>query len=504
MNLNEKKIRVRSLVLSLLLLGVGSHTSMVMAQSAGTFAATGNMTAPRLRHTATLLPDGKVLIAGGDTACYTGLLYCLRPDHAELYDPAAGTFTATGSMTTTYVTGAVLLPNGKVLIAGYLPGVTQTTASLELYDPSTGNFTIAGKPATLTAVDSASLLNDGSVLLIGRAGTPPPGVHAELYDPVSETFSPIANWPRQDNYLYPVVLAGGEVLLAPYDSLSGCEIYDPVTGTFNLTGALGDFLGVPHRTLLLNGSALFTGGSDWLGNTNRAKLYDPAAGIFASNGSMSTPREDHSSTLLPDGTVLVAGGAGQSGNGYPPLASAEIYDPATSGFSTTGSLASARIAHTATLLNNGQVLITGGTAFTGGGQPLPTGTPINGMSSAELYTPAELVLAPALFSASGDGKGQGAIWHAQTGQIATADNPAVAGENLSAYTTSLADGSVIAPRVAIGGRLAQVLYYGAAPGYPGYYQVNFRLPNGVASGPAVVLRLTYLGRSSNEVTIGVR
>jgi hypothetical protein len=152
------------------------------------------------------------------------------------------------------------------------------------------------------------------------------------------------------------VLAGGEVLIVPYDSLSGSEIYDPATGTFNLTGALGYFLGVPHRTLLLNGAILFTGGSDGFGNVNRAKLYDPAAGIFASNGSMSTPREDHSATLLPDGTVLVAGGAGQSGCMQPPVAGAEIYDPATSGFSTTGSLASARIAHTATLLNNGQVL----------------------------------------------------------------------------------------------------------------------------------------------------
>lgn len=369
-----------------------------------------------------------------------------------------------------------------------------------------------GKPAIFT--DTTAPLNDGRVLLIG-------GVYgAELYDPVSGTFSPVANWPGLDargddpntsSHWYPVVLADGKVLLAPYDSTSGCKIYDPATGVFNLTGALGYFLGVPHRTLLLNGAVLFTGGSDDFGNLNWAKLYDPAAGIFASNGSMSTPRDFHSATLLPDGTVLVAGGAGQSvcmlqsGCRTPPLASAEIYDPATSGFSTTGSLASARLSHTATLLNNGQVLITGGEAFSAGGsQPLPVGTAINGMSSAELYTPAVLVPAPALFSTSGDGKGQGAIWHAQTGQIASADNPAAAGEALSMYTTSLADGSVIAPRVAIGGRLAQVLYYGAALGYPGYYQVNFRVPSGVATGPAVPVRLTYIGRPSNAVTIGVQ
>jgi uncharacterized protein (TIGR03437 family) len=188
---------------------------------------------------------------------------------------------------------------------------------------------------------------------------------------------------------------------------------------------------------------------------------------------------------------------------HPPLASAEIYDPATSGFSTTGSLASVRQNHTATLLNNGQVLITGGMAFTGGCFNF-VGSSTNGMSSAELYTPAVLVPAPALFSTSGDGKGQGAIWHGQTGQIATADNPVVAGEAVSMYTTSLSDGSVITPQVIIGGRLAQVLYFGAAPGYPGYYQVNFVVPDGVPPGPAIPVRVTYIGRSSNAVTIGVQ
>jgi uncharacterized protein (TIGR03437 family) len=218
---------------------------------------------------------------------------------------------------------------------------------------------------------------------------------------------------------------------------------------------------------------------------------------------MSTDRHHQSATLLPNGTVLVAGGAGQSGSSNFPVASAEIYDPATGSFSTAGRLTSARYGHTATLLNNGQVLITGGAA-NAFNLPIPAHLPLTILSSAEIYTPDTQVPAPALFTTSDDGRGQGAIWHAQGGQIAFPYNPAVADEALSMYTTSLTEGSVISPLVIIGGRVAQVLYFGAAPGYPGYYQVNFRVPGGVPPGPAVPVRLMYIGRFSNEVTVGVQ
>jgi len=152
--------------------------------------------------------------------------------------------------------------------------------------------------------------------------------------------------------------------------------------------------------------------------------------------------------------------------------------------------------HTATLLNDGRVLIAGGLHHVGFGWPP--------LSSAEVYTPSSVVPAPVLFSLSGDGRGQGAIWHSTTGEIASADHPAIAGEALSMYTNNLMDGAVIPPRVIVGGRLAEILYFGAAPGYPGYFQVNFQLPPGIAAGFAIPLHLSYLDRTSNSVTIDVR
>jgi len=123
------------------------------------------------------------------------------------------------------------------------------------------------------------------------------------------------------------------------------------------------------------------------------------------------------------------------------------------------------------------------------------------LASALVYHPAISTPSPLLFWLTDDGQGQGAIWQAN-GQIASSQNPAAAGEILSMYTTSLIEGGAIPPRVIVGGRLAEVVYFGGAPGYPGYFQVNFRVPGGIA-GPAVPVHLSYLDRPSNEVTIAL-
>jgi hypothetical protein len=512
------KLRIRlmseRLVSLALWLIAGCEAPNATGQTPGAFTTTGNMTTARSGHTATLLQNGKVLIAGGGSAVL------------ELYDPSTGTFTATGARTARENVGsATLLLDGRVLL---IETGTQTdgsdhdeityTRNAELYDPVAGTVSATGGMIEYQTNYTATLLTNGKVLITGGlrvSGCCGAAADPELFDPSTQLFSDIA--PYADTgaslstpggadagviFSAAASLANGKVLVTAEPA---AELYDPLSGTFTLTASAlpalpsgAVFVDGQEATLLANGSVLLTGGdpSDFdcgFDVRANAEVYDPVAGTFRSTGSMALPRLGPTATLLPDGTVLIMGGVWPSGG----IHLAELYNPGTGAFSATGDMISDRVLQQATLLADGRVLITGGLSIAHDFSSITT------LATAELYTPAVLTPAPRLFSLSGDGTGQGAIWHSQTGQPASAADPAVAGEILSMYTTSLMDGAAIPPEVSIGGSPSEVLYFGASS-FPGYYQVNVRVPSSVATGDSVPVRLTYIGRSSNAVAIGVR
>jgi hypothetical protein len=455
------------------------------------------MSTPRADHTATLLANGKVLIAGGVISAAQDSRGTLAT--AELYDPATGAFSATGSMTAARRSqSATLLPDGRVLIAGGVDG-SSVLSSAELYDPSRGTFSSTGSMTAARGGHDAILLDNGTVLLVGGFGPTFDEAGAEIYDPRTGTFTstgPYVGSGECDFCAPSVLLSNGLVL---FTGQTPAQLYEPRGGVFTATG--GSFGGESAATLLMNGRVLFAGG-EVVGRSSAAELYDPRPGTFASTGSMASPRVWHTLTLLPDGTVLAAGGetdrcASNVCSFAGTVASAELYDPATGAFSSTGSMTAARETHTATVLNDGRVLMAGGNSY--GGIGLFYGS----SATAELYTPAVLVPAPTLLTVPGDSV-TGAIGHGATGQLVTADNPAVAGELLQVPCTNLNNGSVIRPQVVIGGVAAELLASMSGDDATGVTRLTVRMPAVAASGSAVRVMVRYIGRTSNPVMLAAQ
>ncbi|WP_437486782.1 kelch repeat-containing protein [Sorangium sp. So ce1014] len=314
----------------------------------------GVMNVPRGGHTATLLPSGKVLVAGGYHTDDAGAF--VRLGSAELYDPATDTWTLARPMHARRGEhSATLLPSGLVLVAGG-SDMNAGLDSAEVYDPEANAWVPAPSMRHARAGHTATLLLSGKVLVVGGLSASHPGEDAELYDPTD------ASWTFTGPMLHPrgrhtaTLLPSGEVLLAG-GSGEISLLYDPAADAWALTtGPLQHPRDGHTATLLSSGEVLLAGG---LGENapDNTELYDPAAGTWRSTGPMRRLRGHPTATLLPSGEVLATGGMGES---FVPLVVTELYDPTAGAWDVAASMSAARSGHTATLLWTGEVLVAGG------------------------------------------------------------------------------------------------------------------------------------------------
>lgn len=392
------------------LAGIGGTLALVVAaslgipawgadpsQPTGSFSLTGSLADARSLHSATLMLDGRILVAGGVTGDGS-----VRPHHAdtELWDPITGIFGPAGSLIRTRDSHtATLLLDGRVLIVGGVGGTRRAgaddthglAADAELWDPATGTFAPTGSLAGPRFAHTATLLLDGRVLVVGGLGGDRLLDDAEVWDPATGAFTPAGRLSEARGWHTTTLLPDGRVLVVGGADLrfgtpirGDAEVWDPSTGVFVPAGSLDEPRYDHSATWLVNGWVLTVGGAhpNGPGVSGSVEAWDPASGSFSPAGPLIEGRARHTSTLLPDGGLLVIGGQRRGVSDDPrliPLASAELRDPVAGTFQPTGPLTVARSGHTATLLPDGRVIVIGGD-----GQP---GYPGGAVASAELWTP---------------------------------------------------------------------------------------------------------------------
>ncbi len=301
----------------------------------GAWQGTNPMPVARFQHTATLLTNGYVLIAGGITNySAAGLVPAV-----EIYNPTNSTWTATGPMHfPRYGHTATLLPNGQVLVAGGLGTNTSSSNNLieilpsETYNPNTGLWaTNAAMLAGRMSGHTATLLQNGQVLVAGGAITNNILVtgECELFDPATSNWTATASMQDTLAFHTATLLPNGKVLVAggdtdfgsfggfSYDPLTDAELYDPNLQTWTMTGSLNNRHDDHTATLLTNGLVLVAGTAVEVFTTNSAELYNPAVGVWTTAAQMKFPRNQFTAVLLPNGQILAVGGL---------ISTAELYN----------------------------------------------------------------------------------------------------------------------------------------------------------------------------------
>jgi hypothetical protein len=398
-------LRVAPAIAALLLLGAGigwmRTTQMTASTQIGAWSTVSSMAIPRAYQTATLLPNGKVLVVGG-----RGLLSMPSAwgqpgsaiGSAELYDPQTRRWSSAGSLSVPrFAHTATLLSNGKVLVVGgnsavpnaSFPDGAGALSSAELYDPQTNTWSLAASMPTARSFHTATLLADGRVLVAGGAlvaaesSTGYPGIvlaSAELYDPASNTWTAATPMPSAAMNQSATLLSDHRVLViggvdrfldippgaAPTMGVRAAELYEPATNSWSLAPSMGHERISPSITRLPNDQVLVVGDNGI--NENTAEIFDPAAEQWSPAPKPAVGRAGHVAVLLHSGAVLVAGGLGET--------SAELFDWRRNDWTSAGTLSLIRSGATATVLGTGEVLVAGG-----------FGSGRTAWAGAELYDP---------------------------------------------------------------------------------------------------------------------
>lgn len=367
--------------------------------------AVPSMSSARWGHTATVLPDGRVLVAGGfGPGDGTGSL-AIR--ECEIYDPVTNTWKRVASMKGPHgLSRAVLLPDGRVLVVGGLSGPPWgklTYAANEIYDPATNTWTLARASARRVG-HTATLLADGRVFVAGGSNYKAyPGRYsslrtAEIYDPATNSWTPAAPLPRPRGEHTAALQPDGRVLVAGFavehyageqtrSTEGGIDLYDPATNTWSNVAYMVDDVSyglvaaLPDGQVLVNRAVLHVGASTWT-----------ALRGLAGDRTVNAPH-----VVLPDGRVVAAGGGWNLSwdFGFNDSARTDVFDPVAKTWTLGRSMSVTRDEHSMTVLRNGKILIAGGRD--------PFYTPLK---TAELLIPGELPRTPSVpADLDGDGKG---------------------------------------------------------------------------------------------------
>ena len=337
-----------------------------MASRAAGFSTVAPLNVARSQHTATLLSDGRVLVAGGEMDGGSTLF------SSEIYDPVQNTWTVAASLNIARKRHtATLLSNGTVLVTGGLSDAG-TVSSAEVFDPGANTWSNTSSMSIARQSHTATVLPNGKVLVAGgakqangSAGATVAAINSsEIFDPSSNGWTPAPNMAKAHFFHTAILLPNNKVLIASgaltqspnFTTNPFAELYDYTTNAWTPGGMLATGRSQAVLAQITFGRILVAGGVNGTNRLASAELYDSQANSWSGTGALIVGRSLHTATVLSSGQVLVIAGF----NGTDALNSAELFDPSPATWSSAGTLNSARQFHAATLLQNGSVLVTGG------------------------------------------------------------------------------------------------------------------------------------------------